>query len=200
VTTKLLLASTSRYRKALLERLDVPFESAAPEFDERSLDGEFGRMSHDAFATALALGKAKSLRPHWPDHFILAADQIAVLPGDPPQLLHKAGTQARAVAQLMEMGGRTHMLVTAVVLMRPGDDAVTSTVDHQRMVMRAFAQEEAERYVRHYQPLDCAGAYRIEDAGIRLFERIDGHDYTGIIGLPLLAVCRLLRGVGLLPA
>lgn len=197
---KLLLASTSSYRQSLLSRLDVPFDVDAPSFDERTLDEAFETMDPGAFATRLALEKARSLRDAWPDHYILAADQIAVLEGDPPTLLHKPGSEEVALAQLMAMAGRAHTLTTGVVLMRPRSDAHDVALDRHRMVMRRFSAREAADYVSAYRPIDSAGSYRIEDAGIRLFERIEGHDFTGIIGLPLLAVCRLLRGVGLLPA
>lgn len=194
----LLLASTSPYRRALLERLAIPFEVDAPSFDERSLDPEFAARGVDAFATRLALGKAQSLVPRWPRHWILAADQVAVLPGPPDRLLHKPGTKARAVDQLTAMSGRRHTLTTAVVLLAPGGASWTEDLDHQNLFMRTFSSTEAHAYVDRYAPLDCAGSYRIEDAGIRLFEGIDGHDVTGIMGLPLLAVCRLLRAQGLL--
>lgn len=194
----LVLASTSRYRRKLLEQLDLPFVADAAGFDERAEDHHFTGLGADGFALHLARGKAASLRMAHPHGWILGADQIAVLP--PGDLLHKPGTPERAVEQLMRMSGRVLELVTGVALL----DAVTGdfheAVDHQRLTLRAFAQPEAEAYVLRHQPLDCAGSFRIEDAGITLFDRIDSGDFTGIIGLPLLAVCRLLRGVGLLPA
>lgn len=195
----LLLASTSPYRRALLERIDLPFEVAAPSFDERAFDGELERLGETELATHLALGKARSLASAWPRHWILAADQLGVLPGPPPRILHKAGTETAAVEQLLAMAGKTHTLTTAVVLLGPGNGRPYVAVDHQRMTMRPFGRLEAEDYVRRFRPVDSAGSYRIEDAGIRLFDRIEGEDATGIIGLPLLAVCRLLRQASLLP-
>ena len=99
----------------------------------------------------------------------------------------------------MRMSGRVLELVTGVVLLDAVTGAAHEAVDRQRLTLRAFARAEAETYVARHQPLDCAGSFRIEDAGITLFERIESGDFTGIIGLPLLAVCRLLRGIGLLP-
>jgi septum formation protein len=99
----------------------------------------------------------------------------------------------------MRLSGATFRLVTGVVLLDAATGEAATAVDIQTLTMRAYGEREAADYVRRYQPLDCAGSFRIEDAGIKLFTRIDGADYTGIIGLPLLAVARLLRGVGLLP-
>ncbi|MDC0722140.1 Maf family protein [Nannocystis bainbridge] len=193
----LVLASTSRYRRELLSRLDVAFFTAAPAFDERQEDPWFSEIGAEAFALRLALGKAESLRATNPDAWILGADQVAVGPG--PDLLHKPGTEDQAIAQLMRLSGATFRLVTGVVLLDAATGEAATAVDVQTLTMRAYGEQEAADYVRRYQPLDCAGSFRIEDAGIKLFTRIDGADYTGIIGLPLLAVARLLRGAGLLP-
>ncbi|WAS93325.1 Maf family protein [Nannocystis punicea] len=193
----LVLASTSRYRRELLTRLEVPFLAAAPAFDERAEDARFGELGAQEFALRLALGKAESLRAAHPGTWILGADQVAVGPG--PDLLHKPGTEDQALAQLMRLSGATFQLVTGVVLLDTVGGDTGTAVDVQTLTMRAYGEDEAAAYVRRHQPLDCAGSFRIEDAGIKLFERIDGADFTGIIGLPLIAVARLLRGAGLLP-
>ena len=193
----LVLASTSRYRRELLTRLELPFATAAPEFDERAEDAQFGVLGAEAFALRLALGKAGSLRAAHPDAWILGADQVAVGPG--PELLHKPGSEERAVAQLMRLAGATFQLVTGVVLLDAASGEARTAVDVQTLTMRPYGEDEAATYVRRHRPLDCAGSFRIEDAGIKLFARIDSGDYTGIIGLPLLAVAGLLRGAGLLP-
>jgi septum formation protein len=194
----LVLASTSKYRRELLERLEVPFSSAAPDFDEAAHRHRFPALEDEAFALALARGKAQSLREQFPDAFILAADQVAVLPGPPRELLEKPGTSARAVDQLMRLSGRVHRLVTGVVLIDARSGKERAAVDRHRITMRPYPREEAEAYVRRWQPLDSAGSYRVEDAGIKLMSRMEGEDFTGIIGLPLLVVSRLLRDVGLL--
>ena len=193
----LVLASTSRYRRELLQRLDVPFFTAAPAYDERAEDARFGELGAPDFALRLALGKAESLRSENSDAWILGADQVAVGPGS--ELLHKPGTEDQAIAQLMRLSGATFQLITGVVLLDAASGASDSAVDVQTLTMRAYGEDEAAAYVRRYQPLDCAGSFRIEDAGIKLFARIDSGDFTGIIGLPLLAVARLLRTAGLLP-
>ena len=195
----LLLASTSRYRAELLARLEVPFETAAPRFREEDSRHRFHELPPADFALHLARAKAASLRDLHPEAWILAADQIGVLSGDAgPVLLSKPGTEEAAVAQLLSMAGRSHELITGVVLDPPNAEPPREIVDRHRLSMRAFGAEEARAYVARHRPLDCAGAYRIEDAGIRLFERIEGQDYTGIIGLPLLAVAGLLREAGML--
>jgi septum formation protein len=200
----LVLASTSRWRAELLARLELTFECEAPAFDERAHDHRFAELGPGEFALELARGKALSVAERRPADWILAADQIATLDEpDGPVLLHKPGTEARAVEQLMRLRGRSHRLLTAVVLLGPVDDRgprrfEADALDEQRLTMREFDEAEARAYVSRHRPLDSVGAYHIEDAGIRLFERIEGEDYTGIIGLPLLAVCRLLRAAKLL--
>lgn len=201
----LLLASTSKYRKALLERIDVAFVCAAPDLDESAFDDRFADLDDDAFALLLAEHKARSLVAAYPDHLILAADQIATLPspevgasGSQRKLLHKPGTSEKATAQLMELAGKTHTLTTGLVMLDARTGRLERRVDRHRLTMIDFSEATARAYVDRYAPVDCVGAYRIEDAGITLFERVEGHDFTGIIGLPLLEVCRLLRAFGVL--
>ncbi|MCA9706436.1 MAG: septum formation protein Maf [Myxococcales bacterium] len=192
----LVLGSTSAARRALLERLELPFEVAAPDFDERAGLDRFDALSDADFALAMARGKAESLAERFPERWILTADQVAVLPGPPRRRLDKPERQEVAVEHLLALAGRTHHLTTGVVLLHPLRQEQHEAIDQQRLTMRAFDRAEAERYVQRHRPLECAGSYRIEDAGIKLFERIEGQDYTGIMGLPLLAVSRLLRQVG----
>lgn len=195
----LVLASTSQYRRELLARLEVPFITAAPDFDERAEDLRFGELGAQAFALHLARGKAGSLQAVHPDGWILAADQLAVVHGPPDELLHKPGSEDQAVAQLMRLSGRTFSLVTGVVLLDARSGDAGTAIDVQSLTMRAYLEPEAAAYVARHRPLDCAGSFRIEDPGIKLFQRIDSADFTGIIGLPLLAVARLLRAAALLP-
>lgn len=219
MTPQLVLASTSRYRRTLVERLGVPFECVAPEFDERAHDDAFASLGPHAFALLLARGKAESVAralatasgtaatasatPAQPQlrRWILAADQLALLPATadaPAQLLHKPGTRAAAVDQLMSLAGREHRLVTAIVL-RALDGTEHHGVDEVVLHLRAFGRAEAQAYVEACAPLDCAGSYRVEDRGITLFRAIDGADPTSIMGLPLLVTSGLLRSAGLLP-
>jgi septum formation protein len=193
----LVLASTSRYRASLLARLDIPFTVASPPFDERAHDEAFATTSDEAFATMLARGKAHSLRAAYPTSFILAADQLAVLPAQPGfatrTLLHKPGDRDQAIEQLLQLAGRTHRLVTGIALVNAATGHAWQDVDIVALTMRAFDRGEAAAYVDTHAPLDCVGSYRIEDAGIWLFDAVAGADPTSIMGLPLLKVCRLLR-------
>ncbi len=216
---RLVLASTSRYRAEVLGRLGVPFETRAPDVDERAFDDRFAGSTPERFACMLAAAKAEQVAAALRDEggfahdvvhagWVLGADQLAIMPGDPPRLLHKPGTAERAVDQLMALAGRTHVLVTGVVLRPIGNDfgnrfgtgRILEGADRVTLHMRAFGRDEAAAYIDAFAPLDCVGAYRIEDAGIRLVDAIEGSaDPTSIIGLPLLLVARLLRQAGLLP-
>ena len=196
----LILASTSPYRAELLARLEVPFQGVAHRFDEERALPRFEALGPEDFALHLARGKAQSLSESYGDAWILAADQIGVLEGeDGNSLLRKPGREAAAIEQLMRMSGRQHRLITAVVLLDAQSGAEHHAVDRQHLTMRPFDRGEATRYVEKWRPVDCAGSYRIEDAGIKLFSDIQSSDFTGIIGLPLLAVARLLREAKLLP-
>lgn len=193
---ELVLASGSRFRAELLARLELPFVCEPSSFDERAHDHRFAELGPHDYALLLARGKAHSVAARRPNDWILGADQLAVLDEpEGPTLLHKPGSEAGAVEQLMRLRGRSHQLIGAVVLVGPNFEA--HEFDQARLTMREFEEAEAREYVAHHRPLDSVGSYHVEDAGIRLFERIEG-DYTGIIGLPLLAVCRLLRSAKLL--
>lgn len=198
---ELVLASTSKYRRHLLTRLGVPFTTMAPAFDERAWEAAHPEARVEELALGMARGKAASLRASAsPARWILAADQLAVIEEDGrTQILHKPGTPARAIETLLRLRGRSHRLVNAVVLTAVHSDLEFVAIDEPTLTMREFSEDEARSYVESHAPLDCAGGYRIEDAGIRLFARIESEDPTGIEGLPLLATCRLFRAAGLLP-
>ncbi len=185
----LVLASTSSYRRVLLERLGVPFVAEAHACDERAVQQDGALEEH---AVALASAKAQSLAKKFPESYILGSDQIAEVGGT---VLHKPGTKERACAQLAMLSGRTHRLLTAIALRGP-DGSVQTALDVHTMHMRTLSAEEISRYVDADSPLDCCGSYKIECRGIALFERIDGADFTAITGMPLTRVSTLLRGVG----
>jgi 7-methyl-GTP pyrophosphatase len=203
---RLVLASESRYRAELLARIDLDFDTIAPQIDERSFDGAFADATDESFALALAEAKARWVgaelvrRGEQGGAWVLAADQIAVVSDPQRRLLHKPGTAERAVEQLLELAGRGHALVTGVALLDAEHGRMLTAVDRVELRMRAFDRAEATAYVERHAPLDCVGSYRVEDAGIRLMAAIDGADPTSIIGLPLMPTCRLLREAGLLPA
>ncbi|MFO0723390.1 MAG: Maf family nucleotide pyrophosphatase [Myxococcota bacterium] len=188
---RLVLASTSRYRRELLDRLGVPYAALAHQVDERALEGSFPPGTRpDELALALAEAKARSLAG--PETAVLGSDQLVDLEG---QVLGKPGTQEAAIAQLLRMSGKSHRLLTAIALVHPSGAAVCA-LDVHVMTMRELSRAEAERYVEADQPLDCAGSYKIEQRGIALFSRIEGEDFTAIMGLPLLRVAAMLRDLG----
>ncbi len=198
-SSPLVLGSSSRYRAELLTRLGVPFTQTSPNVNELSYDDRFAEIPAEDFALLLARAKATALIQRDGDRWLLCADQVGVLEVDGERvLLRKPGTPEACVDQLMELSGRTHRLVNGIVLHSEIDGKELTAIDVQTLTMRAFDRAEAEAYVALRSPLDCAGGYRIEDEGIRLFESIDSRDYTGIIGLPLIATARLFREAGLL--
>jgi len=185
----LVLASTSVYRRALLERLGLPFRWRAPPCDEESFKGE--ERDPRSLAERLAEAKAASLVSVEPGATIIGSDQVVSFQG---RVFGKPATIARAVEQLCAMAGQTHELITALVVMQDG--RLFRQTDVTTLRMRALSRPAIERYVTTDQPLDCAGAYKLEARGIVLFERIESDDHTAITGLPLIALVTILRELG----
>lgn len=189
----LVLASESTYRRALLDRLGLPYTSRSHRVDERALfNRDVDEPNLAELAAALACAKAESVVEFEPNAHVIASDQIAEIDGD---VLNKPGTRARAIAQLSRLQGRQHRLLTAVALRTPDGKTLTA-LDEHRMHMRPLTPEEIERYIDSEQPLDCCGSYKIECLGISLFSAIEGEDFTAITGLPLIALARMLRSAG----
>ncbi len=185
----LILASTSIYRRALLERLGLPFTVARPETDETPLPDE----PPQALAERLALAKAEAvLASAADDTWVIGSDQVAELDGRP---LGKPGSHAAAVAQLQSMSGRDVRFLTALCLAGP-DGRRLQALDVTTVRFRNLSNDEIERYIAREQPLDCAGSFKSEGLGIALFEEIDNRDPTALIGLPMIATARLLREAG----
>ncbi len=185
----LILASTSRYRRGLLERLRLPFEVARPQVSEFPQPGELPQ----ALAQRLAREKALDVANSHPQAWVLGSDQVAALD---TALLGKPGTRKLAIAQLSSMSGREVHFHTAAALRR-GDD-LFEAVDTTVVRFRTLQKNEIERYVDAENPLDCAGSFKAEGLGISLFESIDSRDPTALVGLPLIAVARMLRQAGYL--
>jgi septum formation protein len=185
----LVLASTSHYRRALLERLGVPFRARAPLVNEEDLKSP--DLDPRALAAMLATAKAESLDQEEPDATILGSDQLVAFEG---RVFGKPGTLENAIAQLVTMSGRSHDLITALAVRHQGRTILHTDVTTLRM--RRLNQAEIGRYVAADQPLDCAGSYKLEERGIALFERIDSADHTAITGLPLIALTTILRSLG----
>ena len=186
---EVVLASTSPYRRALVERLGIPFRCLAPPFDEASISAE-GLNPRD-LAQTLAVGKAESVSRLEPAAVVVGCDQLVHLDG---RIFGKPGGVSQAVAQLEAMSGRTHDLITAMVVLR--GELKFMHVDVTRLTMRPLGRRRLERYVESDRPLDCAGSYKIEERGVVLFERIETEDFTAITGLPLLALTRILGELG----
>jgi septum formation protein len=189
---ELILASTSRYRRELLERLRLPFRALSPETDETALPGE----APAALAERLALAKARALARRFPDAVVIGADQVADVDGS---ALGKPGDHARAVEQLRAMSGRTIVFQTALAVVREA----TGFAEVRRVPVpvrfRRLDDAEIEFYLRAEQPYDCAGSAKCETLGIALLEAIESDDPTALIGLPLITTCTLLRAAGLDP-
>jgi septum formation protein len=183
------LGSTSRYRRELLERLRIPFTVSAPGVDETPLSGE----TPQALARRLALAKARAVAAMHPDAVVIGSDQVADLAGQP---LGKPGEHARAVQQLRQMRGQTVIFQTAlaVVCLASGYEQVD--LAEVRVVFRDLSDDEIEAYLRAEQPYDCAGSAKSEGLGIALLESIDNDDPTALIGLPLIRTARMLRQAG----
>ncbi len=188
----LILASTSRYRRELLERLRLPFEVMAPQVDETPLPGELPA----ALAPRLALAKAWAVATLRPDAVVIGSDQVADLDGEP---IGKPGTHERAVAQLHRMRGRRVTFQTAVAVVRADRAYARVQVAPVGVRFRDLGDAEIEHYLRTEQPYDCAGSAKCETLGIALLESIDSDDPTALVGLPLIRTCALLREAGLDP-
>lgn len=189
VLPRIVLASTSRYRAELLRRLLPDFEQRAPGTDETALPGE----APDARAARLAVAKAMAAADGLRDALVIGSDQVAELDGE---TLDKPGSAANARAQLAASSGRVVHFHTALCLLDTRNGRQQVHVDRTHAHFRALGMAEIERYVAREQPLDCAGSFKCEGLGISLFERIDSEDPSALIGLPLIALARLLRTAG----
>ena len=188
--TRLILASSSRYRRELLQRLALPFECVAPEIDERPHPGE----GAEAVARRLALEKAQIIGERHPDALVIGSDQTATIDGS--QIIGKPGSHERAAMQLRAASGRTLTFHTGLCLWQSGQPPLVDCVP-TFVRFRTLHDEEIERYLRAEQPYDCAGAAKSEGLGVSLLESQNGSDPTALIGLPLIRLCALLRERGL---
>jgi septum formation protein len=184
------LGSSSRYRRELMERLRIPFSVAVPDVDETPHAGETPRN----LALRLALAKAHAVAQLHPEAVVIGSDQVADLAGQP---LGKPGEHARAVQQLRQMRGKTVIFQTAlaVVCLSTGFEQVD--LAEVRVVFRDLSDEEIEAYLQAEKPYDCAGSAKSEGLGIALLESIDNDDPTALVGLPLIRTSRLLRQAGI---
>ena len=185
----LVLASTSRYRRELLERFGLPFVTDKPDTDETPLIGE----TPAATASRLAIAKARAVAERHPEALIIGSDQVASV-GD--ERFGKPGTVANAIAQLKTMRGRAIVFHTAVALLDTRTNETAVELVPTEVAFRDLSDEEIVRYVERELPLDCAGSAKSEALGITLLEHIRGDDPNALVGLPLIALARLLRRAG----
>jgi septum formation protein len=188
----LVLASTSRYRRELLERLRLPFETLAPEVDETPVPGE--RCAETALR--LAMAKARAGARARPDAVVIGSDQVAELAGAP---IGKPGTHERAVQQLRAMSGQQVVFHTAVAVARSATGYERALLAPVRVAFRVLRDAEIEHYLTAEQPYDCAGSAKAEALGIALLDVIESDDPTALVGLPLIRTCALLREAGVEP-
>ena len=187
---RIMLGSTSRYRAELLRRLVVDFEQSAPGTDEAPLPHE-APMER---ALRLAIAKAEAAANGVRNALVIGSDQVAELDG---LILDKPGTSERAHAQLTASSGREVHFHTALCLLDTRDGRRQTHIDHTHVRFRELHATEITRYIEREQPLDCAGSFKCEGLGISLFESIDNRDPSALIGLPLIALARMLREAGM---
>ncbi len=188
-TPALVLASTSRYRRELLARLEVPFISVAPRADETPQPGEAPR----ATALRLAEAKARSVAAAYTDALVIGSDQVADCNGEP---VGKPGDFNGAVRMLTALSGKSVVFHTGVALLETASGRCRTALTDVRSTFRALSSADIEAYLRREAPYDCAGAVKAEGLGIVLFETIESDDPTALIGLPLIRLTSLLRDAG----
>lgn len=189
---RLVLASTSPFRRELLARLGLAFVTAAPACDETRLDAE----PAPALVQRLAEAKARAVAAQFADALIIGSDQVACLDD---QILGKPGTRVRALEQLRAASGREVVFQTGLCLYDARTDQAEVCCETDRVWFRTLSEAEIAGYVEREQPFGCAGSFKAEGLGIALFERLEGDDPTSLIGLPLIRLAALLRAAGIDP-
>lgn len=187
---KLILASSSPFRRELLSRLMIPFEVVAPEVNETPHPGE----TPQALVERLAIAKAQVVASRHTDALVVGSDQVAVHNGE---VVGKPLTHERAVEQLRTASGKTVMLYTGLALINSSSGRVQSEVVPFRVLFRPLSEAQIENYLRKEQPYHCAGSVKSEGLGVALLERFEGEDPATLIGLPLIRLIRLLENEGL---
>lgn len=185
----LILGSTSRYRKELLTRLRIPFETASPDVDETPHSNE----SPKDLALRLALAKARAVALKYPEAVVIGSDQVADLEGTP---LGKPGNHANAILQLQRMRGKTVIFQTALSVVCIATGFERTDLAEVKVKFRDLSDAEIVTYLRAEEPYDCAGSAKSEGLGIALLDAIDNDDPTALIGLPLIRTCQMLREAG----
>jgi len=186
---QIILASTSKYRRELLARLQLPFEVASPQVDETALPAESPAQT----ASRLALAKASAVAARFPQAIVIGSDQVAVLDG---MALGKPGNHPNAVRQLKAMRGREVVFHTALCLCHFASGRAETRIVPFYVRFRDYSDAQIERYLQLEQPYDCAGSARCEGLGIALIAEMRGSDPNALIGLPLIALTEMLAALG----
>jgi MAF protein len=186
---QLVLASTSPFRKQLLQKLGLDFVTDSPEIDESRLEGE----SPEQLVARLAEEKARAVAARQPESLIIGSDQVAVIDGE---ILGKPGSHDRAVAQLKAASGRRVTFLTALCLYNSTTGDSQLEVVPFGVVFRALSDTQIENYLKAEEPYNCAGSFKSEALGIALFEKLEGEDPNTLIGLPLIRLVRMLEAEG----
>lgn len=183
---ELILASTSPYRKMLLDKLGLPFECATPNVDELALPGETPR----SLVLRLAQAKAQALAARYPNHLIIGSDQVCVLDGE---ITGKPHTEENARLQLKKASGNVVTFYTGLALYNSANGQLQTECEPFDVHFRHLSEQEINVYIRKESPLNCAGSFKSEGLGIALFDRLEGRDPNTLVGLPLIALCKMLR-------
>lgn len=186
---QLVLASTSPFRRSILEKLGVPFDCHAPEVDETPQTGE----TPSQLVERLSIAKAQAVAAHLKQGLVIGSDQVAVIDDD---ILGKPGNHENAVAQLQRAAGKTVTFLTGLALVNAASGSIQAEVVPFKVVFRQLTREQIENYLNVEQPYNCAGSFKSEGLGIALFERLEGDDPNTLIGLPLIRLIRMLEKEG----
>ncbi|WP_250657954.1 Maf family protein [Alkalimarinus coralli] len=192
-TLPLVLASTSPYRKQILEKLCLPFSTAAPNIDESALEGEQPKDMVERVTKA----KALAIRHKYPNHLIISSDQIATL--DDGTVLTKPNGHENAVKQLNACSGKHVTFLTGLALLNSKTNNHQFVLEPFRVHFRTLTTREIENYLNIEKPYDCAGSFKVEGMGICLFDKLSGDDFNALIGLPLIRLLTLLRNESVNP-
>lgn len=197
--TRLILASSSPYRRELLHKLGIAFDYDSPDIDESPLEHE----SAEDLVARLALGKARAVADKYPDALIIGSDQVAVLSDPqldtPPRIITKPHTHANAVQQLRDASGQQVTFLTSLCLLNTSSTEYQLEVVPYHVDFLALSEQQIDTYLHKEKPYNCAGSFKSEGLGITLFKRMQGDDPNSLVGLPLIALVAMLRNEGLEP-
>jgi MAF protein len=190
----IILASTSAYRRFLLEKLQIPFTCESPNLEEK----QQGKESAKEMSERLAIEKAKSVAKNHLNGLIIGSDQTACIVGEiePQKILGKPGNKINAINQLLACQGKTVRFYTGLCVVNAATNECCSSVETFDVVFRNLSKQQITNYVEKELPLDCAGSFKSEGLGIALFDKLEGNDPNTLVGLPLIALCRLLEKFG----